>query len=209
MLRRPPLRAVLATASAAALLVGGVNLASYAATHHGGGAAGAGASGAPKVLKFHFGVQNQSFHGGAFRLYTAKVPNGNYSASMSGVFNDQALYESGDSYSCLLADKKSLLHALTSGGGTPNFKRIYSATGQDFDSTGSFGFGIFSDTNPAVHVDRTKIMFGCVFNSGGPYRIARVPVFTLTPIKVDGRSGHRFIPPAPKADLSTLVNALR
>ena len=188
--------------------VGGVSLASYATTRHEGAGGGAGASSAPKVIKFHVGVQNQSFHGGAFRLYSAKVPTGNYSVSMSGVFADEAVDETGDG-SCLLADKKTLVKALTSGGGTPSFKRIYSATGQDFDTTGGFSFGIYSDTNPAVHIDRAKIMFGCVFNSGGPYRIIRVPVFTLTPIKVDGRSGTRFIPAPPKADIRRLIAALR
>jgi hypothetical protein len=212
MLRRPPLRAVLATGAAAALLVGGINLASYATTHHGtnGAGGGAGAGAAPKVLKFHLGVQNQTYNGGAFRLYTAKVPKGNYSVSMSGVFDDQAAVATGDSYSCLLADKKDLVRQLGSGSPNPNFKRIYAATGQDFDSTGSFNFGFFTDTNPAAHVDRTKIVFGCVFNSGGPYRVARVPVFTLTPIKVDSRSGKRFIPaPVAKADLRRLSQALR
>ena len=74
------LRTVLATATAAGLLVGGVSLASYATTRHdsaGGAGGGAGASGAPKVIKFHVGVQHQSFNGGAFRLYSAKVPKGN------------------------------------------------------------------------------------------------------------------------------------
>jgi hypothetical protein len=106
-------------------------------------------------------------------------------------------------------DKKTLVRALTSGAGLSSFKRVYSATGQDFDSTGSFNFGIFTDTNPAVHIDRSKIMFGCVFNGTGPYRITRVPVFTLTPVKVDGRSGKRFIPAIPKADLQRLSEALR
>jgi hypothetical protein len=204
------LRAVLATASAAGLLVGGVSLASYATTRHdGAGGGGAGASSAPKVVKFHFGVQNQTFNGGAFRFFTAKVPTGNYSVSMSGAFVDEAVDKTGDSYSCLLADKKTLVKALTSSGGTTSFKRIYSATGQDFDTTGSFSFGIYTDTNPAVHIDRAKIMFGCVFNGGGPFRINRVPVFTLTPIKVDGRSGNRFIPAPPKADIRRLMTALR
>jgi hypothetical protein len=204
------LRAVLATATAAGLLVGGVSLASYATTRHdSAGGAGAGAAGAPKVIKFHLGVLNQTFNGGAFRLFTAKVPTGNYSVSMSGVFDDQAVDDSGDSYSCLLADKKDLLKALTSGGGAPNFKRIYSATGQDYDTTGSFNFGIFTDTNPAAHVDRAKLIYGCIFNGDGPYRVSRVPVFTLTRISADSRSGHRYIPPLPKADIRRLSGALR
>jgi hypothetical protein len=204
------LRVVLATAASAGLLVGGITLASYATTRHdsAGGAGGAGGSSAPKVLKFHLGVQNQTYNGGAFRLFTAKIPTGNYAVSMSGVFLDQAVDDSGDSYSCLAADKKDLLKALTSGSGA-SFKRIYSATGQDFDTTGSFNFGIFTDTNPAAHVDRSKIMFGCVFNGDGPYKISRVPVFTFTPVKVDGRSGKRFVPPTPKADLRRLREALR
>jgi hypothetical protein len=205
------LRAVLATATAAGLLVGGISLASYATTRHdnAGGGAGAGASSAPKVIKFHLGSQNQTFNGNAIRLYTAKIPTGNYSVSMSGVLLDQATDKTGDSYSCLLADKKDLVHALTSGSGATSFKRIYSATGQDFDTVGSFSFGIYTDTNPAVHVDRSKIMFGCVFNGTGPYKVSRVPVFTFTPIKVDGHSGKRWFPPTPKADLRQLSQVLR
>jgi hypothetical protein len=208
MIRRPSVRLVATTVTAAALIAGGVDLASYAASSrdHGAGASASSQAGQPKTLVFHLGKTGQSFNAGSIRLYSAKVPTGNYSVSMSGVFVDKAADESGDSYTCVLSDKKSLLHGL--GSSNASFKRIYSATGQDA-SEGVFSFGVFTDTNPVAHVDRHKILFGCLFNGTGPYQVSRVPVFTLTPVKRDSRSGHRFTLPSPKADLRKLSRALR
>ncbi|HEX3298280.1 MAG TPA: hypothetical protein VHR85_15800 [Nocardioides sp.] len=204
MLRRPPLRAVLATAAAATVLVGGVNLASYAASHHGTGSA-ARPSPPPKTIKFHLGSTGQQFNGGSVHLFTAKVPKGTYNVGLSGIMLDQTS-ASGESYSCVLADRRALLRILNHPSASPDFQRIYDITGQSRDD-GSFAFGILDATNPVAKIDRSKIVFGCLFNGSGPYVMSRVPTFTLTPVRVTNKKGARL--PVSRSAVHKLIADLR
>ena len=58
-------------------------------------------------------------------------------------------------------------------------------------------------TNPAVNVDRAKIVNGCASNGTDPYLLARPPVFTLRAVKVTNKSGHHY--PAPVAKVRELA----
>ena len=204
MLRRPPLRAVLATAAAATVLVGGVNLASYAAGHHHGTGSAAKPSAQPKTTKFHLGSPGSSFNGTSTHLFSAKVPKGTYEIGMSGLLLDQTT--GTDSYTCLVADKRTLTRLLSNPGSFAGAQRLYAVfAASQTDGTSSFGF--LDSTNPAVKVDRAKIVYGCAFNGTGPYLVARPPVFTLRPVKVTNKSGHHYT--APVAKVAQLARALR
>jgi hypothetical protein len=211
MLRRPSIRSTLTTVAAACVLVGGANLASYAGTgftlgsgpHAAGSAAsGAGASSGPKTIKFHLGAPGASFAGGSAHLLTAKVPTGNYAVGMSGIMLDSP--GSGtDSYSCLVADKKDVTKVL--GGTSQNLRRVYALDG---DSQGNFKFGVLDNTNHAQKVDRAKIVFGCVFNGTGPFKVKRTLTFTFRPVKVSSKSGSP-IDILPKSGVRRLSELLR
>jgi hypothetical protein len=204
MLRRPPLRAVLATAAAATVLVGGVNLASYAAGHHQGTGSAAKPSAQPKTIKFHIGSPGATFNGGSTHLFSAKVPKGTYEISMSGLLVDQST--GSDNLTCLVADKKTLTRLLGHPGSFAGAQRLYSIfTQSQADST--TGFGLLDSTNPAVKVDRAKIVYGCALSGTGPFLVARPPVFTLRPVKVTNKSGHHYTPPVAK--VQKLTRALR
>jgi hypothetical protein len=69
------------------------------------------------------------------------------------------------------------------------------------------GFGLLDSTNPAVKVDRAKIVYGCALSGTGPFLVARPPVFTLRPVKVTNKSGHHYTPPVAK--VQKLTRALR
>ena len=206
MPHRPSLRAVAATSTAAALLVGGAQLAAYAANHHGSGAGGsvAAKSTQPKTIAFTVGTNEQVFAGNTQHLFTAKVPKGSYAVSISGFVT--AGSSTDDSYTCLLVDKKFLLHLLTSPGSLAGAQRLYSAAEASSTDEG-FGYGIIGDHNPVAKVDRPTIVYGCAFNGTDSYTVARPVKFTLTPIKATNQKGHKFTLPAPKA--RQLARALR
>lgn len=203
MSRRPPLRAVLATSAAAALLVGGANLASYAATHHGHGA-GASASRAsqPKTITFTLGSNNQTFNAGSVHLFTGKVPPGTYATSISGFLSSTT----NDSYTCLLVDKKALLHLVQHPSSLSGAQRLYSAVEQS-GADNTSGFGLITEHNPVAKVDRSTIVYGCVFNGPDPYRVARPLEFALTPVKASHQRGKKFNLPTMK--VRQLAHALR
>lgn len=203
---RPPLRVVLATAAAAGLLVGGVNLASYATTRH-DSAGGAGAGSQPKTLVFKIGTKGQKFNGGSAHLYSARVPTGNYEISMSGIALDRAAPSIGDSLACLVADKRTLTYILGHPGSLRGAQRLYGLLNQT-QQDGGDAIGILDQTNPAAKVDRKKIVYGCTFNGTGPFQVVRPLQFTLTPVKVDNqKSGARYQLPTTK--VRQLAHALR
>jgi hypothetical protein len=204
------LRAVLATATAAGLLVGGISLASYATTRHeagSGSGSGAGAKSQPKTLVFKVGSKGQQFNGGSARLYNGKVPKGTYEISMSGIVLDRAAPATGDAIACLVADKRTLSYILNHPGSLRGSQRLYALLGQN-QLDGGEQIGLIDQTNPAAKVDRRKIVFGCTFNGTGPFEVARPLQFTLTPVKVDNqKAGARFQLPITK--VRAFVNALR
>jgi hypothetical protein len=198
---RPSLRSSLTTVAAAVVLVSGASLASYAATSHSHGAGAAAAQ--PKTIKFHLGAPGKHFNGNTIHLFTAKVPKGTYDVGLSGVFSDPA---SGDSYSCLVADRKSLLKILHNPSSNPDFSHIYDITGQSQDD-GTFAFGILDAENPVATITRSNIIYGCLFNGTGPYTVGRTPTFTLTPVKVTSKSGTPL--PVAKSEVRRLTASLR
>jgi len=72
---------------------------------------------------------------------------------------------------------------------------------------GSFAFGILDATNPVAKIDRSKIVFGCLFNGSGPYVMSRVPTFTLTPVRVTNKKGARL--PVSRSAVHKLIADLR
>ena len=202
MFTRPSLRAVLATTAAAALLVGGANLASYAATHHGHAASGKG-SAQPKAISFHLGIQGHKLAGGA-HLFTAKVPKGTYSVGMSGVLLDANT--GTDSYFCTLADKKSFVHLIKHPGTNPDFSHLYEINGQS-QSDGTFDFGLLDGFNPVAKITLPTIVYGCILSGTGPFTLSRVPTFTLTPVKVTTKKGSSF--PISRTQVRKLVGTFR
>jgi hypothetical protein len=206
MFARPSLRVVVATTSAAALLVGGAQLASYAATHHGHSGAATSRSSQPKTITFTLGSNGQSFGAGSAHLFTAKVPKGTYSVGISGFLQDTSgTFDDTQSYTCLLTDKRTLLHVLQGSGNFSGAQRLYSLTGQSAGD-GTFAFGLVNDANPVAKVDRPNVIYGCLLN-GGPYTVIRPLKFALTPIKATNKKGKKFTLPAPKA--RQLARALR
>jgi hypothetical protein len=212
MLRRPSIRSTVTTIAAACVLVGGANLASYAATGNvlalGGHAAGAkafssgaGASTVAKTLTFHLGSPGKTFNGGSAHFQAGKVPTGTYEVGMSGILLDTG--GTTDSYSCLLADKKDVKKVLA--GDSANLQRIYALDG---DSQGNFKFGVLANTNHVQKVDRAKIVFGCVFNGTGPFKVKRTLTFTLKPVKATNKSGSS-IDILPKSGVRKLSGLLR
>jgi hypothetical protein len=202
MFTRPSLRAVLATTGAAALLVGGANLASYAATHHGhGGSAKASAS---KTTVFTLGSPGQKFAGNTAHLFTAKVPKGTYQMTMSGIAVDSAASDT-DNVTCVFVDQKTLTHLLHSSGSLKGGQRLYALlSSQGTDSN----FGFINQTNPAAKVDRPNIVYGCTFNGTGPFQVVRPLQFTMTPVKATkGKSTGKYHLPATK--VRDLARALR
>jgi hypothetical protein len=184
MLRRPPLRTVLATAAAAALLVGGADLAANATTSHGHGAASAKPTAQPRTITFHIGKPGKKFQGGSTHLLSAKVPQGTYEVAVSGFL----LVNGGSgtaTYSCLVADRKTILKGLNGGFKPKSFRRVYALDG---DGQGSFKFGDVNNFNPAQKIDR-PIAMGCILSGSGTFTVARTVTFTLRPVKVTAKSG--------------------
>jgi hypothetical protein len=183
MLSRPSLRAVLATTAAAGLLVGGANLASYAATHHGhgAGASAAAKSTQPKTITFHLGKPGKKFAGSSTHLVSAKVPKGTYEVAMTGLILDPDTIASTDSYSCLVSDRRTILKALHGSITPATYTHFYALDG---DGQGSFKFGALDSYNPAQRIDRPTIALGCIFSGTTPWTIARTLTFTLRPVKV-------------------------
>jgi hypothetical protein len=207
MLRRPSVRLVLTTVSAAALLAGGIDLASYAASgrHQGSGASASHKTALPKTITFTLGTNGQNFGAGSAHLFTAKVPKGTYAASISGFIADTSGTPDGG-YTCLIADKKALLHLLHHPSSLAGTQRIYSAAEQD-ESQASFGFGLVNDHNPVAKVDRSTIVYGCSINGTNPVTVARPLKFALTPVKASNQKGKKFTLPTAKA--AKLARALR
>jgi hypothetical protein len=196
MLRRPSVRASVTTVAAAVVLVGGANLASYAATgsvlslgHHahatqlrGGTGSGQAAGTGSKVVKFHLGSPGKTFAGGSAHLFSAKVPTGTYQVGVTGFLTDFA--GTTDSYTCLVADKRDILKVLA--GTSQNLRRVYAIDGAE---QGEFAFGALEGTNEAQKIDRAKIAFGCLFNGTGPFKVKRTLSFTLRAVNVVNKSG--------------------
>jgi hypothetical protein len=204
MLRRPPLRAVLATSAAAALLVGGANLASYAATHHGHGASAK--SSAAKTLVFHLGKPGKVMNGDTFHLFNAKVPKGTYSVSMSGIIAP-AGGDPTDNISCVVGDKKVLVHLFNGSGVGKSGNGLYLIEGQT-QSVPPGETGFIDQTNPAATVTRTKLLVGCVLNGPDKFQVVRPMVFTFTPVRTKTlKPGAAYTPPPTK--LHDLTRALR
>lgn len=188
MFARPSLRAVLATTAAAALLVGGADLASYAATHHSASAGAAGKPHAqPKTIAYHLGLPGKSFQGSSTHLFTAKVPKGTYEVSISGWLNDTS-GNTSDNYTCLVADKRTLFHVLRHPGNLSGAQRLYAVTGQS-DLTDTFDFAVVGIANPVAKVDRSKVVYGCLLNGTGPFHIVRPLVFSLRPVSATNKTG--------------------
>ena len=102
-----------------------------------------------------------------------------------------------NSYTCLLADKKTLLHLLRHSGSLTGTQRLYSAA-EESGVDDSFGFGVITDHNPVAKVDRPHIVYGCVFNGADPFTVARPVEFALTPVKATQQKGKKFTLPAMK-----------
>ena len=205
MLHRPSLRVVVATTTAAVVLVGGAQLASYATTHHGYAASTAAKTTQPKTITFSLGTNGQTFAGGTQHLYTAKVPKGKYSVSVSG-FMSGLTGTNDNSYTCLLVDKKTLLHVLHSVGDFTGGQRLYSISGQDGQDS-PFSFGLVSDHNPVALIDRTTVIYGCLLNGPDPFTVIRPLKFALTPVKTTNQKGQKFT--ISKVKARQLVHALR
>jgi hypothetical protein len=206
MLSRPSLRTIVATTTAAALLVGGAQLASYATTHHGhgAGASTAAKSSQPKTITFTLGSNTQVFAPNSQHLFTAKVPKGTYAVGISGFVSTAS--STDDNYTCLLVDKRALLHLAGSSGSLAGTQRLSSAA-EAAASDAGFGYGIIGDYNPVAKVDRSTILYGCVFNGTDTYTVARPVEFTLTPVKPSHQKGKKFTLPTPK--LRDLARAVR
>lgn len=207
MSSRPSPVAALSIVAAAVVLVGGAGLASYAATGHGQHSRGSAAHKAaqPKTISFTLGANGRNFGPGTPHLFTAKVPTGTYAVSISGFVTDTSS-TNDNSYTCLVADKKAVLHLLHHPGSLTGTQRIYSAAEQD-ESTNSFGFGLINDHNPVAKVDRKTIVYGCTFNGSSPTTVARPLKFALTPIKATNEKGQEFT--LPTAKVAKLAQALR
>jgi hypothetical protein len=202
MFTRPPLRAVLATTAAAGLLVGGANLASYAATHHGhSSGTSAKPHAQPKTIAYHLGSPGQAM--GNTRLFSAKVPKGTYEVSISGWLSDD-VSTTGDSVTCVLADKKALFHLLNHPGSLTGAQRFYAITGGSEDKT--YDFAVMDNSNPVAKIDRRNISYGCLL-SGGPFHVVRPLVFTLKPVSVSNKKGHAL--QLTKSQVGSLHSALR
>jgi hypothetical protein len=233
MFRRPSIRSTVTTLAAAAVLVGGADLASYAATGHplilghgnsagtttalkntGRGPAlslssskhapplvvnssklvkhlnadrvgGRSASALePKTIRFHLGSPGQTFAGDTQHVFSAKVPTGTYQIGLTGLLTESPS-TSGDSYTCLIADKAKLL-ALFGGGSLSNFTGFYALDG---DTQGSFKYGVLDDTNHAQKVTRSSIAYGCLFTGPDAFKVRRTLTFTLHPVTATDKSG--------------------
>lgn len=201
---RPSLRSSVTTLAAAVVLVGGASLASYATTNHGHGAGAA--TGTPKTIKFHLASPGKTYNTtNPVHLFTAKVPKGTYEVGLSGIVLDQS-GGGTDNYTCLLADKRTILKLLTSPGPDPDFSRVYAIDGAS-QSDGSYTFGIVDSTNPVAKIDRPNIVYGCILSGTGPYVVGRTPTFTLTPVKVTTKSGTPL--PVAKSQARRLLGSLR
>jgi hypothetical protein len=207
MFTRPVSSAAVGIVAAATILVGGASLASDAAPGHGhagGGAARAHGAAPPKTISFTLGQLNTQYPGGVAKFFTAKVPKGSYSVSLNGGILDST--PTGDGIVCAIADKKALVHILLHPTAGETFNRIYELVIQsESDSSSSFGF--FEGADPLVKINRPTIAYGCILEGSGPFRIVRVPVFTLTPVK---NAPHKSKPlPLSKADPRALLRASR
>jgi hypothetical protein len=202
MLRRPSLRAAVTTVAAAVVLVGGAGLASYAATSHGPDARAAKAS-EPKTIVFHIGKPGKKVVGNATILKSAKVPKGTYEVGVSGFITET---DSGatDSYSCVVADQKTIIRILRGHGTGLDFARVYALDGE---AHGGFRFGAVNGFNPAQKIERPKIAVGCVFSGTGKFTISRTLTFTLKPVKVTNKSGTPII--VTKSETRALDQSLR
>ena len=200
------LRTILATAAAAGLLVGGVSLASYATTRHdsaGSAGAGAGTASLPKTRVYTVGSTHDLINGGASRLRSVSVPKGNYEISVSGVVTDGS--SDPDSLACLLTDKKTLTYILHHPGSLRGSQRLYMLLNSNAADS---SFGFIDQTNPAAHVDRSSIVYGCTFNGTGPFKVVRPIQFTLTPVKTaNQKKGQVYHLPAAK--VGRMTHALR
>lgn len=201
MLTRPSLRAVIATTSAAALLVGGADLASYAATHHGPSRASGSKSAQPRAITFHLGQVGAQYNAGSAHVFTAKVPKGTYRVSMSGLLTETG--GSGDAIVCTIADKTAFVRLIEHPSAHQLLNRLYELVIQN-QSDDLSTFGLFEGTNPVVKISRT-ITYGCLLEGSGTFTVGRVPVFTLTPVKSDNQKGKPL--PIAKADLRAALRA--
>ena len=89
---------------------------------------------------------------------------------------------------------------------TPDFSRLYDITGQE-QGDGTFSFGILDATNPVATTDRPNIVYGCLLNGTGPYKVGRTPTFTLQPVKGTNKSGQPL--PVARSEVRKLVAMLR
>jgi hypothetical protein len=233
MFRRPSIRSTMTTLAAAAVLVGGADLASYAATGqplvlgHANSAGGTtslkntgrgsalclntgkkyapltvnssklvkhlnadkvgGKSAStlePKTIRFHLGSPGRTFAGDTQHVFSAKVPKGTYQLGLTGLVT-QSPSTSGDSYTCLIADKAKML-ALFAGGSPSNFSGFYAIDG---DTQGAFKYGVLDDTNHAQKVTKSSIAFGCLFTGPDAFTVRRTMTFTLRPVTATDKSG--------------------
>ena len=197
MLRRPPLRAVLATGAAAALLVGGINLASYATTHHG---SGAGACPRPR--------SSSSTSACRTSLQRWRFP------AVHGQDPDRQLRREHERCSDTATDD-----SVTATRASPQTRgpgEGLDVTRRNRGSSGSTRPPARTSTRRAASASASSATPTRRFTSTGrrscrlrlqrrrPYRSSRAGLH-VTPVKVDGRSGKRFIPALPKSDLQRLA----
>jgi hypothetical protein len=65
----------------------------------------------PKTIRFHLGSPGETFGGNTQHVFSAKVSKGTYQLGLTGLIT-QSTSTSGDSYTCLIADKAKLLALL-------------------------------------------------------------------------------------------------
>jgi hypothetical protein len=138
----------------------------------------------PKTIRFHLGSPGQTFAGNSQHVFSGNVPKGTYQVGLTGLVT-QSPSTSGDSYTCLIADKAKLL-ALFGGGPLSNFSGFYALDG---DTQGSFKYGVLDDTNHAQKVTSSSIAFGCLFTGPDAFKVRRTLTFTLRPIAATDKSG--------------------
>jgi hypothetical protein len=99
------------------------------------------------------------------------------------VFLDSS--SSGNSYTCLLADRKSFLQIVKHPSDPPDFNRLCTASpGRTGD--GTFEVGLLDSSNPVAATDRPNIVYGCLVK-----RHRTVPGGTDSHVHVPARQGHQ------------------
>jgi len=162
----------------------------------------------PKTITFRLGSVGQSFAGGTVRFFSARVPKGTYEVAVSGLIT-QSSTDPGDNYSCVIADKATLLRVLSGTVTRTDLTGIYALDG---DKSGGFKYGVVGNVNPVQSLKSSSIAYGCQFNSSvtptpDSFVTSRPVIFTLRQVTRASKGGAPL--PVSRTAAANLARALR